>query len=226
MQLRWWLAKDTLQAQPEPHQISDWYEFVNQNFIYRGAWGIGSIIGLLLDTTEEGQPIRPLEIEDWPRSGLPWIAFWIKDLLTWGTLDPVAVFLLARGDAVNRPQAEAEARGYYDSLPDDIDPNDALDPRRIRGWFEIWRARPEEPIAIREIMLEATLVRPVADYRQPHVTVTPYEVDNSLIWIDPGGYVVARSKKPDDWLDKPSSFDFRLAVMEATIMGEAYLQHL
>src|SRR6266566_7727529 len=27
------------------------------------------------------------------------IAFWLKELFTWGTLEPVAAFLLARGDA-------------------------------------------------------------------------------------------------------------------------------
>ena len=58
--------------------------------------GLGSIIGLLLDAGEGEQPIRALEIGDWPRSGLPWIAFWIKELITWGTLEPVAAFLLAR----------------------------------------------------------------------------------------------------------------------------------
>ena len=95
--LRWWLAKNTLPAQPAPREITSWYDFVAQNFVYRGAWGLGSIIGLLLDAGEGEQPIRALEIGDWPRSGLPWIAFWIKELITWGTLDPVAAFLLARG---------------------------------------------------------------------------------------------------------------------------------
>ncbi|MCH8193379.1 MAG: DUF1501 domain-containing protein [Planctomycetes bacterium] len=99
--LRWWLAKETLRAQPTPRDATNWYAFVAQNFVYRGAWGLGSIIGLLFDTGDGEQPIRALEIEDWPRSGLPWIAFWIKELITWGTLDPVAAFLLARGNAVD-----------------------------------------------------------------------------------------------------------------------------
>ncbi len=92
--LRWWLAKDTLPAQPETDKITSWYEFVANNFVYRGAWGLGSIIGLLLDAPVGEQPIRALEIGDWPRSGLPWIAFWVKELITWGTLDPVAAFML------------------------------------------------------------------------------------------------------------------------------------
>ena len=59
-----------------------------------------------------------------PRSGLPWIAFWLKEIITWGTLEPVAAFLLARGDAVDRPQAEREAAAYYAQLPDGTDSNE------------------------------------------------------------------------------------------------------
>jgi hypothetical protein len=56
------------------------------------------------------------------REAAPWIAFWIKELITWGTLDPVAAFLLARGDAIDRPHAEADARAYYDGLLQDHAP--------------------------------------------------------------------------------------------------------
>jgi len=115
--LRWWLSKSTLPTQPSPMEITSWYDYVSQNFVYRGVWGLGSVIGLLMDGADVGEPpIAPLEMEDWPRSGLPWIAFWIKELITWGTLDPVAAFLLARGDAVDRPGAEADALRYYEGL--------------------------------------------------------------------------------------------------------------
>ena len=75
MLLRWWLVKSTLARQPRPNEVTNWYAFVANNFIYRGTWGLGSVIGLLLDTTDDGQPIRALEIADWPMSGLPWIGF-------------------------------------------------------------------------------------------------------------------------------------------------------
>ena len=39
--LGWWLAKNTWCAQPDPAQITAWYEFASHNFIYRGAWGSG-----------------------------------------------------------------------------------------------------------------------------------------------------------------------------------------
>lgn len=224
--LRWWLAKGTLPAQPEPNKITSWYDFVAKNFIYRGAWGLGSVIGLLLDGADGEEPIRALEIGDWPRSGLPWIAFWMKELITWGTLDPVAAFLLARGDAIDRPQAEADAHAYYGAVAQGTDGNDVLDPRRIREWVEARRAGVERPVTVREFTIEATLSRPANDYRQARLTVAPLADNDNLIWIDPAGYTVARSRKPGGWPDEPSSFDFELAVADATIVGEAYLRHV
>ncbi|MGC2173145.1 MAG: helicase-related protein [Candidatus Sulfotelmatobacter sp.] len=224
--LRWWLAKSTLPAQPEPKNITSWYDFVAQNFIYRGAWGLGSVIGLLLDGADGEEPIRALEIGDWPRSGLPWIAFWMKELITWGTLDPVAAFLLARGDAIDRPQAEADARGYYDASTEVTDGNDVLDPRRIREWAEARRAGVERPVTVREFTIEAALSRPAQDYREARLTVAPLADNDNLIWIDPAGYTVARSRRPRGWPERPSSFDFELVVADATIVGEAYLRHI
>lgn len=224
--LRWWLAKTTLTSQPEPNKITSWYDFVAKNFIYRGAWGLGSVIGLLLDGGEGEEPIRALEIGDWPRSGLPWIAFWMKELITWGTLEPVAAFLLARGDAIDRPQAEADARGYYDAVPEGTDGNDMLDPRRIRDWVEARRAPVERPATAREFTIPAALSRPTRDYRQARLTVAPLENNDNLIWIDPAGYTVAQSERPVGWPQEPSSFDFELVVADATIVGEAYLRHV
>lgn len=223
--LRWWLAKTTLLTQPSPKEITRWYDFVAQNFVYRGAWGLGSLIGLLLDVAEGDQPIRALEIADWPRSGLPWIAFWIKELITWGTLDPVAAFLLARGAPIDRPQAEEYARAYYDGLPQNIDPNDALDPRTVRDWVDVRLVFPEEPLAAREFTLEATLVRPADEYLRPRLTVSPLEVGDRLIWVDPAGYIVARSEIPGDWPDNPSTFEFELDVPDTRVVGNQYLRY-
>ena len=133
--LRWWVAKQTLTRRPTPKQVSTWDHFAAQNFIYRGAWGLGSVLGVLLDLEDGGRPIAAMEADDWPRSGLPWIAFWLKELLTWGTLEPVAAYLLARGDAVDRVQAEHEAVADDAQLPEGLGDNERLDPRRVRQWL-------------------------------------------------------------------------------------------
>lgn len=222
--LRWWLAKTTLSRQPAAKEITNWYEFVAQNFVYRGTWGLGSIIGLLMEGADDGIPIRPLEMGDWPRSGLPWIAFWMKELITWGTLDPVAAFLLARGDAIDRPSAEADARSYYEGLSADADPNEVLDPRQIRDWVGRRHVRSRDTSSTAGFMISAELVQPVTNYLCSHLSILPIDDGDTLIWIDPAGYTVARSERPYNWPEMPSIFEFDLNIREAVINGKTYFR--
>jgi hypothetical protein len=224
MILRWWLAKETAEDLPAPDVISNWYDFVASNFIYRATWGLGSLIGVLLNEVD-GDPVRAIEIDDWPRSELPWIAFWLKELITWGTLDPVAAYLLARGNAINRPRAEASARSYYAALPQGTDPNDQLDPRRIRDWVAATR---DDAVANRpqnEIEIFAELERPVEEYKNQTLTVMPLDRGDGISWIDPAGYIVARSSRPERWVDSVPAFEFKLNVGDRRIVGTRYLEH-
>jgi hypothetical protein len=223
--LRWWLAKFTLRRQPRASDITKWYDFVAQNFIYRAAWGLGSVLALLLDLGADEQPIRALEIDDWPRSGLPWIAFWLKELITWGTLDPVAAFLLARGDAIDRPQAELDAAGYYAQLQDDIEPNDILDPRRIREWVDGRIVRGERVPAAPALNVPVTLAREAAAYLNPEIHVMQYETGDFLNWIDPAGYLVGTSPRPRNWPVDSGGYHFQLDVPRAVVRGVPYLPH-
>lgn len=223
--LRFWVAKHTLNRQPEPSKIPSWYDFVNKNFIYRGAWGLGSVLGLLLDWGEGEEPVRALEMDDWPRSGLPWIAFWMKEIITWGTLEPVAAFLLARGDAIDRPQAEAEALDYYVNFRPEADPNAALDPRRIRDWVRARRPLPIRGERLPNLTIEVDLERAADDYRIERLAVSAIEVNDRLIWIDPAGYRVADGAKPEDWPELPATYDFELNVRDAVVLGRPYLPY-
>ena len=217
--LRWWLAPATLPRQPAAKELSKWYEFVDRNFIYRGCWGLGSLLGLLLDADDDGKPIDALKIEDWPQSGLPWIAFWLKDLLNWGTLDPVAAFLLARGGAMDRRKAAEEAKDYYAVLSSDEDPNDTLDPRRILYWFENRESEfsiggyPTVPI-----YFNTTLAHREEDYLVREMSVLPFKEGNRLTWIDPAGYRVAYSDCPLDWAETIAiDYTFTLSVDKCQI---------
>jgi hypothetical protein len=223
--LRWWLAKSSLQRQPPARDITKWYDFAAQNFIYRGAWGLGSILGLLLDQGDGNQPIRALEIDDWPRSGLPWIAFWLKELITWGTLEPVAAFLLARGDAVDRPQAERDAAAYYEQLPYDMNANDMLDPRRIRDWLNLRGDRGQRIAGPAALTVAVDLAREANAYVNPHLNVMHFEVEGVLNWIDPAGYVVAQSARPREWPAALDAYDFELDVANAVVRGAPYQPH-
>ncbi len=221
--LRWWMAKSSLEVQPPPEQITNWYDFVAKNFIYRATWGLGAILGLMLDVDREGEQIRPLQIQDWPRSGLPWIAFWLKELITWGTLDPAAAFVLARADATDRQSAEADAMDYFRGLPRTIDPDDALDPRRIREWASNRYELDDEQAISADVIIESELARPAAEFSTERLSVDPIAEGANLTWIDPAGYQVARSETPADWPADPSSFEFTLDVLASRITGKSYV---
>ena len=217
--LRWWLAPATLSKKPTAKELSKWYEFVDRNFIYRGNWGLGSLLGLLLDANDDGKPIDALKIDDWPQSGLPWIAFWLKELVNWGTLDPVAAFLLARGGAVDRRQAEEVAKDYYAMTRRDEDPNGILDPRRIISWFEDQQpgfaigGYPTVPL-----YFDTKLVRPQEDYVIRKMSVLPFREGGRLVWIDAAGYKVAYGDCPPDWAEEiATSNTFTLSVDKCQI---------
>ncbi|MCD5982354.1 DEAD/DEAH box helicase [Pseudomonas sp. CDFA 610] len=223
--LRWWLFKATLPKQPKPKELGPWFAFVSENFIYRGNWGLGSLIGVLMDQGDAAGPVDALTMDDWPRTGLPWIGFWLKELVNWGTLDPVAAFLLARGNARDRTQAEAEAQVYYAQLGADTASNEKLDPRRIRDWVETRQPVIPMRMASREITLNVRLERPARDYIARKVSVLPLATGDRLSWIDPAGYVVASCDRPGDWDDQSSRFRFELSVDPRQVTGEPYLLH-
>lgn len=223
--LRWWLANQTLENSPLPNEITNWYEFVSQNFVYRATWGLGSLLGLLLDIGDGQQPVRPLEISDWPRSGLPWIAFWLKELLTWGTLDPVAAFLLARGNALDRPSAEVDAQNYYAGLPDNINENDKLNPRAIRDWVNQRFPGATATVRTQGYEVPVDLARPAETYSRPQMKVWPILSEHRIAWVDPAGYTLANSTRPDSWTDSPNDFLFRVDIPSRRVIGELYQPH-
>lgn len=223
--LRWWMFKTSLETQPKPKELGPWFAFVSENFIYRGNWGLGSLIGVLMDQGDAAGPVDALTMDDWPRSGLPWIGFWLKELVNWGTLDPVAAFLLARGNARDRAQAEADAQNYYAQLDDDTASNDKIDPRRIRDWVEARRPPTSTRRVSREMVLDVWLERPARDYVVRRLSVLPLVSDDGLSWIDPAGYVVAHCERPADWNNQSSQFRFELSVDLQQVTGEPYLPH-
>lgn len=223
--LRWWLAKQTLDRQPTPKQVADWYKFTSQNFIYRGAWGLGSLLSLLLDAQDGGPPIAAIELDDWPRSGLPWIAFWLKELLTWGTLEPVAAYLLARGDATDRVQAERDALAYYEQLPNGLDDNERLDPRRVRTWLNERAGAEQRPQAQPALAFDVALRRDRNSYIRQELHVMHVNTNAGLSWIDPAGHEVATSARPREWPDAPERYQFVLDVPSSRVSGTVYQPH-
>src|SRR5207249_4363365 len=99
--LHWWLDPRHAPRSPSDSQVSAWHDCVSQHFGYRFNWDLGSIIALAITDSDKGNLETP-DLADWPETGQPWISLWLKELMTWGTLEPAAAYLLAVGAAVTR----------------------------------------------------------------------------------------------------------------------------
>ncbi len=134
--LKWWLCHERAPQKPRETQVSDWHQLINSDFNYRFNWGLGSVLALAIDEAFGEIPLEPSSLENWPRIGLPWIVFWMKELVVWGTLDPVAAYLLARIDGVTtRRQAEELSQSYYQSVSS-LTANEQISPITIRNWAQ------------------------------------------------------------------------------------------
>jgi hypothetical protein len=221
--LHWWLSPTTASIRPDKEHISDWHAYVSQVFIYRFNWGLGSFIALAMDETYGGE-LRAPSLEEWPRTGLPWIVFWLKELITWGTLEPAATYLLSRHVEVSRVDAERVAARYY-AQSAFLAPNDQLDASMIRRWAESLQSRTgvvadtTPPRRVEVALLRDFSVAPNRVWR-----VVPLEVGEELIWIDPAGFPLARCQRVADWgATFLNDYDFRLDTEKNVITWEKYL---
>ncbi len=221
--LRWWLDPTGPAENPGAKQVSDWYDYVATNFVYRFAWGIGCTLALAANEAHDDE-LQPTTLDSWGDLGLPWIALWLKDLVVWGTLDPVAAYLLGRGRAGTRSEASALAKQYY-AAHTNLEADEQLNPKTIRAWAEELpklaappsRPKPKPPF-------KAKLERTFPKRGSQRWRVLPAENGNKLSWIDPAGYVLPSGERPPNW---SSSFlndgDFFLDVDSQTVLYEPYL---
>ena len=224
--LRWWLCHQRSPQQPRETQISDWHKFINSKFNYRFNWGLGSVLALAIDEAFGEMTFEASSLENWPRIGLPWIVFWMKELIVWGTLDPVAAYLLARIDGVTtRKQAEELSQVYYQSVSS-MTANDQLSPIAIRNWAQQAFAQIEQQrIQLRPSKeIAVNLLRDFSQSSEPTWRVIPVEVGDEIHWLDPAGFPLASCPKPENWQEKYlDRFDFKLNSNLRLVTSTSYL---
>jgi hypothetical protein len=224
--LHWWLCHRRSPHQPRETQISAWHKFINGNFNYRFNWGLGSILALAIDEAFGEMPLEPSSLENWPRIGLPWIVFWMKELIVWGTLDPVAAYLLARiDDVTTRSQAEELSQVYYRSVSS-LSANDQLSPISIKNWAQqAFAPIEQQPIQLRPSkQISVNLLREFSQSSEQTWRVIPVEVGDQIHWLDPAGFPLASCQKPENWQESYlSSFDFELDSNSQCVISTPYL---
>lgn len=194
--LAWWMwPNDIATKKPKPPNLSKWYKLGSINFSYLFNWGIGSLIGTILNQ----ENLSGTTMERWQDVGLPWSIIWIKDLISWGIYDPISAFLLSQKKALTRREAHEMAKDYWSHV--DINHGDLLlDPRNVKKWFD-GDTVIEKPSTIDHGGLSIP-VKPLTKIKSLPSSmwrVLPIVTGNRIKWYDVAGYLLANSNIPKNW---------------------------
>ena len=219
--LEWWMAPDSAERSPTPNSVSRWYDFASKHFIYGLNWAIGSIIGSILERDGgEGQLL-----ERWEHCSLPWSVMWYKDMVSWGTLDPIASYALTRKEAFTRPVASDIAAQYWEAVDEISDT--ALEPKRVAEWMRgREQARPavEEDRSLPHSEIAVALTEDFSEHTGTQFRVLPAVSGQRIDWYDPAGFLLARSDVPDKWHGlKTTETDFVLDPSSSIVTWQHYV---
>ncbi|MFA6243350.1 MAG: DEAD/DEAH box helicase, partial [Candidatus Hydrogenedentales bacterium] len=93
--LSWWMGMAG--ESPKPQNLRAWQTFVSDNLEFRLGVAIGAVVTRAWSEGTDN-PLDTPTLDLWKNvTGLPWFAFWAKELLRWGTLDPFVAFALSLG---------------------------------------------------------------------------------------------------------------------------------
>lgn len=219
--LEWWMQTLARSSWPKPEKLDDWHKYVRTYFINRASWGVGAVIALVADEML-GEQTQPLDIKEWRRLDLPWVVFWFKELLTWGTLDPVAAYILSRSLATTRGAAHSLASQYYEEKTAESPFADLLDPKLISDWVDRQATTSGSDRSLRADY-SVRLARDFLNYRGGPIRVLPVRRNDVIHWVDAAGYLLASSFDDEGTEFYFGSFDFMLDPKSAKVNAKPYL---
>jgi hypothetical protein len=114
--LRWWLRAPSA-ITPDASAVRDWLYVATSDFEYRLGAAINSTISNIWNRIHGDDLVVPT-LKEWREiTGLPWAAFWLRELLSWGTLEPVVAYLMGVSSGTTtvttREEAEELVPDYY-----------------------------------------------------------------------------------------------------------------
>ena len=206
--LAWWM-QSPIASPPEPQQLRAWQRFVSDNFEFRLGVAIGAVVAQAWSAGANDRLAVP-SLDSWRQTtGLPWIGFWARELLRWGTLDPFVAFALAQGLAGTRSEA-ADRRPEFEAWMEvehtDIEAEDWIDPRNFLKWQRSAGVRPEAQLGIRRIAAELT----GTDGRRKRYSVLPVARHRVVHSIDAAGFQLATSTATGEIDHRSHRDDFEL----------------
>lgn len=206
----WWMQRPGALS-PEPDQLRSWQRFVTENLEFRLGVAVGAAVAQVWSTNAVG--LETPTLETWrATTGLPWIGFWFRELLRWGTLDPFVAFAMAQGLARTREEAAAlrpEFEAWLTAEGFDHVPETLIDPQRFLVWQ---RSRLQQEVP--QEIVRSSVVQLTGDNGQRIAyDVRPIVRDGDTIWLDAAGYSVARSPYSAALLTAmPERHDYRITV--------------
>ncbi|MFC3746808.1 DEAD/DEAH box helicase [Paenibacillus sp. GCM10012306] len=220
--LHWWLHPSSATSHPKNNEISKWIKFIKQKFEYLFNWGLGSVISLSMDSANEGT-LRATTIQEWPNLELPWIVFWLKELIVWGTLDPVAAYFLAHGIDNTRIEAEKRAESYYYDKSSELD-EELLNASSIRSWAESQYSSLNKSNLLIAKEMKVEVNDRVLKSSCKQWRVLPINTGDKITWIDAAGYELATGSIPSNWnYQVAHNVDFILNSDKSIILSSDYL---
>ena len=208
--LGWWMNKPDV-AGPSPEHLRSWQRFVADNLEFRLGVAIGAVVAdAWADGAEELLTVPSLAA--WKETtGLPWIGFWSRELLRWGTHDPFVAFCLAQGLAHTRESASARRRefdAWLDDERDDPKSEDRIDPQLFLRWqASLPRAEGAAGAAFQSRAALTGTTGARGSY-----AIIPVTRDDGTAWLDPAGFELAVTSPSAHVGTRDSRNDFELVT--------------
>jgi hypothetical protein len=217
--LAWWM-KRTLFI-PQPGEIGRWYGLANEAFAFKMSWAVGSAILTSLPEVAFGETLG----ERVQASGTPWLALWLRDMLTLGCLDPIQAAVYGSSLANTREEAASIAAGYYA-----LNGNDRSDSILDYSTVSVWLARRRTEAGLgRDLngdLQNRYAVEVIAD-NLPQGTSTfrvwPQVNDGGVLWREVSGYPIASSTENAERMAFSHDLDYSLDTLTQTVTASPYL---
>ncbi|MEA1832546.1 DEAD/DEAH box helicase [Methylobacterium durans] len=208
--LGWWMNRPEA-AGPAAEELRSWQRFVADNLDFRLGAAVGAVVAQAWAEGAEDALTLP-SLATWKETtGLPWIGFWARELLRWGTHDPLVAFCLAQGIAPTREAAGTRRREFDAWLNEEEDvptSEDRIDPQQFLRWqASLPRA---EGSALAAPPIGATLTG-TSGTRGRYV-VMPVTRGGETAWLDPAGFELAITRAPVRVGGRPSRSDYELVT--------------
>lgn len=193
--LSWWLGLQS--TFPTGEELRGVLRFVMEQFDFRTGVAVGAVLADVWERS--GVESDATDLLVWHEvTGLPWVCYWVRDLLKYGTVSPVRAYLLARQRVFTR----ADAKTYEDQFIDWLDreghtlPDETLRPVRIREWEQSVFSKDMEATILDQEHVAVELDEQFRGYSES-LMAWPVVGPTETVWFEPGGYRIGSSTRVD-----------------------------